>query len=66
MPELGDEWRPDLSKVMIRSRENAGGLILQPLSSAISDLTSTDVMGLIGGCISNAIPVFISVPTKPG
>lgn len=67
MQQLGGEWRPDLSNVLIRLKQDAtGGLILQPLANPNRDLTALPVMELVGGCIANSVPIYISVPTKPG
>ena len=65
---LGDEWRPDISNVLIRidNNDSGVGLILQPLVDPFDTLTSEDVIDFLGGCVSNNLPVYISVPTKPG
>jgi len=62
---LGDKWRPDRSKIMLRLHQD-GGIILQALESPIKVLTDQLAIEFIGGCIENTIPVFISVPAKPG
>ena len=64
MPKLGDEWRPDRSKILLRLHD--GGLILQPLESPLEVLTSRLALTLVGDCIANSVPVFISVPGKKG
>lgn len=64
MPKLGDEWRPDRSKILLRLHD--GGLILQPLESPLKVLTSRLALTLVGDCVSNSVPVFISVPGKKG
>lgn len=64
MKNLGDEWRPDRSKIIIRTHN--GGLVLQALESPLKVLASELSLTLVGDCISNSIPVFISVPGKKG
>lgn len=67
MRNLGDEWRPDLSKVLIRLQRGAAyGLVLQPLADPFDVLMSEPVMGLVAGCISGKVEISISVPTRPG
>jgi hypothetical protein len=67
MAQLGEELRPDRSNLLIRlQQDNKGGLVLQPLSMPKETLTSNHVMSLIGACISNSMPVFISIPTHEG
>lgn len=67
MQQLGEEWRPDRSKVLIRLRGGSrGGLILQPLESPLRILTTQPVLELVGGCVEQSIPVLISVPGKAG
>lgn len=64
MPNLGTEWRPDRSRILIRT--HGGGLILQALESPLEVLTSEMALMLVGDCIENSIPIFISVPAKVG
>ncbi|WP_305733081.1 hypothetical protein [Trichlorobacter ammonificans] len=67
MPQLDDDWRPDKSKIIIRCHpEIIPGLILQPLERSIEVLTSHQTLQLIGGCVEQSVPVFISVPTREG
>lgn len=67
LQQLGDEWRPDASKIMLRSHSGkSGGLIMQPLESPREVLTSRLALSLVASCITNAIPIYISIPTRPG
>lgn len=64
MPQLGEEWRPDKSYVLLRFKED--GLILEPIEAPLDVLTSKKVIEIIGGGIENGISMYISVPTKEG
>lgn len=64
MPQLGDEWRPDRSGILLRSDEN--GIIFQPIREAKKVLTSPLALELIGGGIAQGIPLSMSIPTKKG
>jgi hypothetical protein len=67
LAQLGEEWRPDRSKIMLRSHSGqGGGLILQPLELPLEVLTSRLALGLVASCVSNSIPVYISIPTRAG
>jgi hypothetical protein len=67
MPQLGNEWRPDRTGIMLRVHDGPyGGLILQALKAPLEVLTSKLAMSLVGSCVANSIPVYISVPGKPG
>lgn len=65
LDQLGDEWRPDRSKILLRLHQE-GGIILQALETPLKVLTDQLALEFIGGFIENSIPVFISVPAKPG
>lgn len=65
MGQLGDEWRPDRSGIILRLDES-GGLVFQPTRDASNVLTSELALSIIGSGVANDIPVFISVPTKKG
>ncbi len=64
MPQLDDEWRPDRSGILLRSDEN--GIIFQPIRDAKKVLTSARAIELIGGGVSQGIPMSMSIPTKKG
>ncbi len=64
MAQLGDEWRPDLSGVMLRSDEN--GIIFQPIREPKEALTTERAIELIGGGVAQGIPMSLSIPTKKG
>ncbi len=64
MAQLGDEWRPDRSGVMLRSDEN--GIIFQPIGESKEVLTTQRAIELIGGGVAQGIPMSLSIPTKKG
>jgi hypothetical protein len=64
MGQLGDEWRPDKSGVLLRSDE--GGIIFQPIREPKEVLTTERAIELIGGGIAQGIPLSMSIPTKKG
>ncbi len=64
MAQLGDEWRPDLSGVMLRSDEN--GIIFQPIRDPKDVLTTERAIELIGGGVAQGISMSLSIPTKKG
>ncbi|EIP0122968.1 YkgJ family cysteine cluster protein [Vibrio alginolyticus] len=64
MSNLGDEWRPDRSGVILRLEED--GLILQAIRDPLVVLTSQLSLELIGGGIENNLSISISVPTRTG
>ena len=61
---LGDEWRPDRCGVLIRFNEGSG-VTLQPLRAPEQTLTTDAVLTLVADFVSQSIPVFISIPTRP-
>jgi hypothetical protein len=67
LAQLGDEWRPDRSKVLIRLREEPiPGVILQPLEAPEGSLTAIAVLEIIGGFVDSSVPLCISLPTREG
>jgi len=64
MAQLGNEWRPDRSGIVLRL--NDSGIIFQPIKDPYNVLTSQLAIELIGGGIENGVSIFISVPTKEG
>ncbi len=60
---LGDEWRPDRSKVMIRVEQD--GIILEGLGS-MRPILAKAVLKFIGTCIDNGVTIFINIPGEPG
>ena len=64
MAQLGDEWRPDKSGIMLRSDEN--GIIFQPIHEPKKVMTSALAIELIGGGIAQGIPLSMSIPTRKG
>lgn len=66
MPQLGDEWRPDISKILIRKQPDGFGCILQPLDNPETVLTMPDVLSFVAVFIEAGGEVFISIPTRPG
>jgi hypothetical protein len=67
MEQLDDSWRPDRSNVIVRLHsDQEGGLILQSIGKASEVSTSERVLSLVGGCVEAGIPIYISVPTRPG
>lgn len=64
MRNIGDEWRPDRSGIIIRFDEQ--GFILQPTRDPLETLTSELCLGLVASCVSKNISISISVPTKEG
>lgn len=64
MDNLGEEWRPDKSGIMIRFDEQ--GLILQPTRNPLETLTSELCLSLVGSGVSSNISISISVPTTEG
>jgi len=64
MAQLDDDWRPDLSGILLRSDEN--GIIFQPILEPEVVLTSDRAIELIGGGIAQGIPLSMSIPTRKG
>ena len=64
MAQLGDEWRPDRSGVLLRSDE--AGIIFQPIGEPNKVLTTERAIELIGGGIAQGVPLSMSIPTKKG
>jgi hypothetical protein len=64
MAQLGDDWRPDRSGILLRSDEN--GIIFQPIQSPKKVMTSDRAIELIGGGVAQGIPMSMSIPTKKG
>ena len=64
MAQLGEEWRPDRSGVLLRSDEN--GIIFQPIGEPKEVLTTQRAIELIGGGVAQGIPMSLSIPTKQG
>jgi len=64
MEQLGDEWRPDRSGILLRPAEK--GIIFQPISEPKEVLTRERALELIGGGIEQGIPLFMSIPTRKG
>ncbi len=64
MAQLGDDWRPDRSGIMLRSDEN--GIIFQPIREPKKVMTSALAIELIGGGIAQGIPLSMSIPTRKG
>ena len=64
MEQLGEEWRPDRSGIMLRSDEK--GIIFQPIREPKDVLTSERALELIGGGVEQGIPLCMSIPTKEG
>jgi hypothetical protein len=67
MKQLDDSWRPDRSNIIIRLDSDRGdGLVLQPTGKASELLTTEKVLSLVAACVEAGVPIYISVPTKPG
>lgn len=67
MRQLDDSWRPDRSNIIVRLHGgDNGGLVLQPLGKASELLTSEKVLSIVGACVEEGVPIYISVRTKPG
>jgi|TARA_B110000003_G_C16419570_1_gene445667 hypothetical protein len=64
MAQLGDDWRPDRSGILLRSDEN--GIIFQPIREAKKVMTSSLAIELIGGGVAQGIPLSMSIPTRKG
>lgn len=64
MAQLGDDWRPDRSGILLRSDEN--GIIFQPIRDAKKVLTSARAIELIAGGVAQGIPMSMSIPTRRG
>lgn len=64
MDNLGDEWRPDKSGIVLRLEEH--GIVLQAIRDPLDVLTSELCLGLVGSGVANNVSVSISVPTKKG
>jgi hypothetical protein len=64
MAQLGDDWRPDRSGILLRSDEN--GIIFQPIRNPRKVLTNERAIELIGGGIAQGISLSMSIPTKTG
>ena len=65
LEQLGNEWRPDRSKILLRLHQD-GGIILQALETPLKVLIEQLALEFIVGCIESSIPIYISVPAKPG
>ena len=64
MAQLGEEWRPDRSGVLLRSDE--GGIIFQPIGEPKDVLTTERAIELIGGGVAQGVPLSMSIPTQKG
>jgi hypothetical protein len=64
MGQLGDEWRPDRSGIMLRSDEN--GIIFQPILDPKEVLITDQAIELIAGGIQQGIQLSMSIPTREG
>jgi len=64
MAQLGEEWRPDRSGILLRPAEK--GIVFQPIRDPKEVLTSERALELIGGGIEQGIPLFMSIPTQKG
>jgi hypothetical protein len=64
MGQLGDEWRPDQSGVLLRSDEE--GIIFQPIRDPKAVLTTERAIELIGGGVAQGVPLSMSIPTQEG
>lgn len=64
MAQLGDDWRPDRSGILLRSDEN--GIIFQPIRNPRKVLTNERAIELIGGGIAQGISLSMSIPTRTG
>jgi hypothetical protein len=60
---LGDEWRPDRSRVMIRVEQD--GIVLEGLGS-MRPILAKAILKFIGTCVDNGVTIFINIPGKPG
>jgi hypothetical protein len=72
MPQLDDSWRPDISKVLVTitaedipAPYRGPGMRIDLLGST-QKILWPPLVNLIGGAIQNRVPVFLSVPGKPG
>lgn len=64
MAQLGDDWRPDRSGILVRSNED--GIIFQPIRDPKKVLTSPRAIELIAGGVSQGIRMSMSIPTRKG
>ena len=64
MEQLDETWRPDRSGIMLRSDEN--GIIFQPIRDPKTVLTNDRAVELIGGGVTQGIPMSMSIPTQKG
>ena len=64
MEQLGEDWRPDRSGILLRSDEE--GIIFQPIREPKEVLTSERAIELIGGGIEQGISLSMSIPTRKG
>lgn len=60
---LGDAWRPDRSKVMIRVEK--AGLVIDGLGS-MGPVLARPVLQFIGTCIENGVTIYLGLPGPPG
>ena len=64
-PTLGDEWRPDISKILIKCSGNK--IILQPLKPEHSKkLAEESLLTILAKFITSGFNVETSIPTRPG
>ena len=67
MEQLGDEWRPDRSRILLKFQAGVhSGLIFQTLGLPLEVLTTPLALDLIGGCIASDFPTYISIQGNPG
>jgi len=64
MPQLDENWRPDLSGIMVRADEN--GIISQPIHDPKTVLITAQAIELIGGGVAQGIPMSMSIPIRKG
>lgn len=60
---LGDAWRPDRSKVMIRVEK--AGLVMEGLGS-LRAVLAAPVLKFIGTCVEHGVTLHLSLPVHPG
>ncbi len=59
---LGDAWRPDRSKLMIRVEK--AGLVLEALGG-LRAMLAAPVLKFIGTCIEHGVTLHLSLPVQP-
>jgi hypothetical protein len=68
MAQLGPDWRPDLSGVMLRTDTSAEGHpeVYFQLIAGYDVINNAGLAGVVGGMAQAGVAVYLVVPGRPG